>query len=202
MARKDQPSSRERILAAAVELVRTKGPTASGTAEILAKANAPRGSFYFHFPDGKEQLIAEAIDRWAAETLQTYVDALADHSVPIAQRLETFIISAADALAARDYTTGCAVAATVYEASATSPTLRHRTAEALESWTTYIANVLTDEGLPENVADAYADTIIAALEGAEMIARATQSTQPLTHVATTLGTAVAAATDRAKHRLG
>ena len=47
-------SAREDMLSAAIELFRARGFEGVGVAELLSKANAPRGSLYFHFPGGKE----------------------------------------------------------------------------------------------------------------------------------------------------
>jgi len=193
---KDQPSSRERILDATVELLRMKGPNASGTAEILARAHAPRGSFYFHFPDGKDQLIAEAIGRHSENTAEAIQTALADRSVPISQRIERFIIDTAGALINNDYQVGCAVGATVLEASTTSPSLRQETAAAFKLWTSIIAAAFADEGIEPELSTALADTIIAGLEGAEMMARSLIDPAPLEHVARTLATVTAAAVNQ------
>src|SRR5688572_33233071 len=65
-------SAREDMLAAAVELFRARGYAGVGVAELLEKSGAPRGSLYFHFPGGKEQVGAEAVARVGAEVAQRY----------------------------------------------------------------------------------------------------------------------------------
>ncbi|MDQ6805641.1 MAG: TetR/AcrR family transcriptional regulator [Actinomycetota bacterium] len=191
----DRPNSRERLLDAAGDLLRTKGPAASGTTEILARANAPRGSFYFHFPDGKEQLVAEAVERCAAATEAAMIDALEDRSIPMPQRIERFVKAVAAELVADDYRLGCAVGATVLEASATSPSLRQVTETAFLSWTSALIERFAAEGVDPDRASVLADAVIAGLEGATMMARARRDPAPLEHVATTLGAMVAAALD-------
>lgn len=188
----NRPSSRERLLDATVELLRTKGPTASGTTEILARAEAPRGSFYFHFPDGKEQLVTEALARAAAATQRAMMAALQDRSVALPQQIEGFITSVALDLAADEYRLGCAIGATVLEASATSPSLREVTETAFASWTSVLTDHLAAEGIAPDRAAALADSVVAGLEGATMMARARRDAAPLLHVATTLGALVAA----------
>src|SRR4051812_6112406 len=71
-------STRERLIDATVSLMRTKGAAASGTKEILELAGAPRGSFYHHFPNGKDQLVLAALERAAAATLLSLTEPLAD----------------------------------------------------------------------------------------------------------------------------
>ena len=50
------PDTRERILTAAQRLFRKRGYHATGLSDILEAANAPKGSLYHHFPDGKEAI--------------------------------------------------------------------------------------------------------------------------------------------------
>src|SRR6266536_1557545 len=57
------PSSRERLLDVAVDLLQRQGFHGTGLNELLARSGAPRGSLYHYFPGGKEQIGAEAIAR-------------------------------------------------------------------------------------------------------------------------------------------
>ena len=59
--------TRERILRAAVRLFQQRGYHGTGLSEILAEADAPKGSLYHHFPQGKAQLGVAAIDAVAAD---------------------------------------------------------------------------------------------------------------------------------------
>ena len=59
MSNKNQ--SREKILQAATRLFHLNGYHATGLNQILQESGAPKGSLYYHFPNGKEQLAAEAI---------------------------------------------------------------------------------------------------------------------------------------------
>lgn len=189
----DRPSSRERLLNAAVQLLRTKGPTASGTKEMLDTAGAPRGSLYFHFPDGKDQLVAEALRRAAATTGRAIATALDDHSVGLPERIERLVLDISAELIAEDYRLGCAIGATALETAATTPTLRQVTEAAFASWTATLVDRFGAEGIAPDRAAALADSVVAGMEGATMLARARQDTAPLHHVAATLRTAVAAA---------
>jgi AcrR family transcriptional regulator len=59
--------ARERILRAAIRLFQQRGYHGAGLSEILADAEAPRGSLFHHFPNGKAQLGVAAIESVAAE---------------------------------------------------------------------------------------------------------------------------------------
>lgn len=198
----DLPSTRERLLTAAVRLLRTKGPAASGTKEMLDVAGAPRGSFYFHFPDGKDQLVAEALHRAAATTGDAIAAALSDHSVGLPERIERLLLGIADELVAEDYRLGCAVGATTLQTAATTPALRQVAETAFASWTATLTDHFTAEGIASGEALALADSVVAGMEGATMLARARHDTAPLRHAAATLRTAVAAALAPTPRRRG
>ncbi len=55
--------SRARMVRSAATLIRTRGVSGTSLSDVLAHSGAPRGSIYHHFPQGKEQLAADAI-RW------------------------------------------------------------------------------------------------------------------------------------------
>lgn len=63
----DRPlSTKERLIRSAADLFRKSGYTGVGVSEILAAANAPKGSLYHHFPNGKADL-AVASATWASD---------------------------------------------------------------------------------------------------------------------------------------
>jgi TetR/AcrR family transcriptional repressor of lmrAB and yxaGH operons len=62
-----EPSTRERILRAAISLFQQRGYHGVGLTEILTEAQAPKGSLYHHFPQGKAQLAVAAVESVAAD---------------------------------------------------------------------------------------------------------------------------------------
>jgi TetR/AcrR family transcriptional repressor of lmrAB and yxaGH operons len=59
---KNKTCSREKILTAASMLFQVKGYNATGLSEILKESGSPKGSLYYYFPGGKEELALEAIN--------------------------------------------------------------------------------------------------------------------------------------------
>lgn len=55
--------TRDRLLDATQELVDTAGYFGTGLNQVIAASGAPRGSLYFHFPGGKDQLVGESVRR-------------------------------------------------------------------------------------------------------------------------------------------
>ncbi|MDQ2717139.1 MAG: TetR/AcrR family transcriptional regulator, partial [Chloroflexota bacterium] len=56
-------TTREQIIEATCDLLEAQGYHATGLNQILAESGAPKGSLYYYFPQGKEELTAAAIDR-------------------------------------------------------------------------------------------------------------------------------------------
>ena len=53
--------TRARILLTMARLIEKQGYHATGLNEIIRESGAPKGSVYYYFPGGKEQIGAEAI---------------------------------------------------------------------------------------------------------------------------------------------
>jgi AcrR family transcriptional regulator len=65
----DSDDVRTRMVRAAATLIGARGVSATSFADVLEASGAPRGSIYHHFPGGKRQLVAEAVD-WTSEQVQ------------------------------------------------------------------------------------------------------------------------------------
>jgi TetR/AcrR family transcriptional regulator, transcriptional repressor for nem operon len=66
--------TRERILAAATELIHQRGFKNTGVAEILAASGVPRGSFYFYF-ESKEELGCVLLARYRERQREALTEA-------------------------------------------------------------------------------------------------------------------------------
>ena len=67
----------------ASSLFANQGYHATGISEILKKSNAPKGSLYYYFPQGKEQLAQEALQKTAEKISTEILDVLAKASTPL-----------------------------------------------------------------------------------------------------------------------
>src|SRR4051794_37389589 len=65
--------TRSQIIAAASAAFERDGFGGAGLSAILGASGAPRGSLYFHFPRGKEELAVAAIES-ALEQLQPIIE--------------------------------------------------------------------------------------------------------------------------------
>lgn len=164
------------MIAGAVRLLAQQGLQATSFSEVLALTGAPRGSIYHHFPGGKDQLVAAAVDAAGAHALAV-LDPLAG-SDP-ATVTETFLGLWRLLLERTDTTVGCAVLAVTV--ATRSDELLDQAGAVFRSWRSRLAELLAAGGLAD--ADAFAATLIAASEGAVVLARASRSLEPFDAVA-------------------
>ncbi|HEY3982097.1 MAG TPA: TetR/AcrR family transcriptional regulator [Streptosporangiaceae bacterium] len=167
-------SARERMVDSAVVLLAQRGFQGASFTEVLAHSKAPRGSIYHHFPAGKEQLIAAAVD-YAGARAVVLLDAL--DGLSAAEMVDAFMAMWRAVLERSGFTAGCSVLAVTV--SADSAELLARAGEVFRAWQARLAALFADAGLAGDDADGLATLMIAASEGAVVLARAQQALAPL-----------------------
>ncbi len=73
------PDSKAKTVIAAVKLFSQRGYHGTALNDILDAAGSPRGSLYFHFPKGKEE-IGEAASGFAGEVVRQVIATAAETS--------------------------------------------------------------------------------------------------------------------------
>ncbi|MER5930678.1 TetR/AcrR family transcriptional regulator [Streptomyces sp. NPDC002054] len=176
--------TRARILTAATELFRRQGYAATGMKQIVAAAEAPYGSAYHFFPDGKAQLGEEVVRTSGAAYLALIGELFADPEADPALATGAAFRAAAETLHELDYTDPCPIATVALEVASTHEGLRRATAEVFASWVEALAAFYAGAGIPVPAAQATATSVIALLEGAFMLGRAGRSREPVLAAAT------------------
>jgi AcrR family transcriptional regulator len=171
-------NTRERIVEASAELFRRQGYSATGVKQIVEAARAPFGSLYHFFPGGKEQLGAEAI-RVSGALYELLIPAVIDPAPDPVSGVRAFFAGAAEHLRETDYEDACPIATVALEVSSSSETMRRACAGVFESWIGQGAAGHTRAGLSPKKARELTIGMLAALEGAFVLARALRSTEPL-----------------------
>jgi TetR/AcrR family transcriptional repressor of lmrAB and yxaGH operons len=170
--------SKEKTLAAATLLFRRQGFHGTALHDVLAVAGSPRGSLYFHFPGGKEQIGEAALDL-AGEAVRARIARAAEAS-PSA---EAFLTGIARAMAAdleqSDFCNGCPIATTALETAAQSEVLGAAARRAFQGWEQEIARGLSRFGAKPDDAAFAATAILSQIEGALLLARTYRSVEPL-----------------------
>ena len=170
--------SKGKTLAAAIRLLRQQGYLGTSLHDILAASGSPRGSLYFHFPGGKEE-IGEAALVLAGETLRQAIARAAETSASAETFLVGLVRGTAAHLEGSDYREGCPIATTALETAIQSEVLGTATRNAFKSWETEIARGLTRFGVARDVADRVATLVLSQLEGALLLSRTYRSLEPM-----------------------
>jgi AcrR family transcriptional regulator len=179
---------RERMVFSAAQLIRRDGVTATGMRNVAAHAQAPRGSLQHYFPDGKEQLVNEAVTwagHYAGSRISRFLGAMSQPSpsglfaAMVGQWTEEF--------QSAGFAAGCPVAAATVDCADTVESTRSAAAAAFADWRAPIAEALAEMGVPADKAESLATLMLSALEGAILIARAEQDVRALTTVVEELG---------------
>ena len=174
--------SRQRMLDSAAELFHAQGYHATGLNQVVAVSGAPKGSMYFHFPGGKEQLAAEAM-RMSAQRLCDTMREVVTAAPDAASGIRAVVELLADVLTGSDFQRGCPLAAVTLDAAGDSEQIREACAQGYASWRALIAEFLTGHGLAADRADTLATVVLAAIEGALLVAKAGHDITPLGAVA-------------------
>lgn len=170
--------TRERIVEASAELLARQGYNATGVKQIVTAAQAPFGSLYHFFPRGKEQLGAEAI-RVSGAMYEQLIEAVFDPAPDLITGVRLFFAGAAAHLEETDFADACPIATVALEVSSVSEEMRMACAGVFESWIATGAERAQRAGIPADRARELIIAMLAALEGAFVLARATRSTEPL-----------------------
>jgi AcrR family transcriptional regulator len=172
--------TRQKMLDAALEVVRERGAAGVTVDEVLTRSGAPRGSVYHHFPNGRAQLIQETLT-YAGESFAGMLERAAHNGTDaLLTRLVAFWTRV---LEDSDFRAGCPIVPTAGDGGGENAELAHRAALILDGWRRTIAAAFEAEGCSAPDAHALATTVLSSIFGAVGMCRAMRSLDPLFQVA-------------------
>lgn len=166
------PNTRSRILTAAQRLFRQRGYHATGLADILQLAGAPKGSMYHHFPGGKEAIGVCVIESITAGLLGLLAASRARSAEALVRQVGAQMATVMEKTSYELCTLFAAFAAE----RKTSPLLGDAVARAYEALASAIEQRLRSEGHAPRAAKDTALTVTVLLEGGSLLSQAQQST--------------------------
>lgn len=165
---------RGRMVASAAELLARRGLEGTSFADVLEHSGAPRGSVYHHFPDGKGQLVLEAVDLAGSNALDWLE---MKRGAPPDEIVGWFVHIWRELLRRSRFEVGCAVLAVTVATD--SPVVLDRAAAVFRSWRQRLAELFEIGGLSAEDAASFSTVLIASTEGAVVLSRAEQNSEPL-----------------------
>jgi len=177
--------TKTRMIEATGRLLQEQGYFGTSLKQILEQSESPRGSLYFHFPEGKEQLacaaLSDAGNSWRQRTEQAVSDA-----PDLASAIGAVCAMLSEELVASEFRAGCPLATVALEAAATVDAVHEICSEHYSGWQSFIGDKLVSVGVPQEVSPALATLVLSAIEGALLLSRAHRSVEPLNQVAASL----------------
>lgn len=174
-----------RLVASMLELIQVHGYSGTGLATVGQHAGAPRGSLYFHFPQGKQALGERAVEL-ATERFRDLLAAAVEEPGSPGAVVRRVVDVLTGMLEESDFRLGCPVSVVTLEMGAQSERLRAACAGAFESWIALVAEYLVARGRPASTARTVATVVVSTVEGAVVVSRAQRSVEPLRFAAEVL----------------
>lgn len=171
------PGTRDRLIAAMLHALSTRGLHGVGLNELLAEAKAPKGVLYHHFPGGKTELAVAAIDYVVLRITQRLTFLFNRHG-DLAHALDAWLTDAQKMLHVSGYEAGCPLATVALESTSEDKAIREAIAKGFDAIRDTLKDALTTNGLDLERADSLASLIISAYEGGLIQARVAESKKP------------------------
>ena len=168
-------ATKDRLIRAAADLFRRRGYHGVGLSELLNAADAPKGSLYHHFPNGKSDL-ALAAATWASDEMLRLIAASFEPAESFEAGTRTLCHKAAKMFDNSGQWDGCPISATLFEGPDNTG-FREHAHHLYEGWITEVTHHAARLGEP--TPRDTADTLFILLQGGWQLARARQSSDEL-----------------------
>jgi TetR/AcrR family transcriptional regulator, lmrAB and yxaGH operons repressor len=133
--------TRDRLLDAASRLIQQRGYHGTSVSEILEESGAPKGSLYFHFPGGKNQLVTEAARISVERSTQWLRETFSNMKEP-AKGVRDLFATYAAIMRETNFTFGCLESALVLDSvaglSEVEELCKHSFEEAINGFLRYV----------------------------------------------------------------
>lgn len=175
-------NARDQILQTTCDLLEKQGYHGTGLNEIVKESGAPKGSLYYYFPEGKEQITAEAVlQSGRAVSERIHAGLATSSSAPKA--IHDFIVLIAENVERSGFAAGGPLAAVAMETATTSERINLACREAYGMLQAAFTEKLLESGFPPAKAQELGTFITASIEGGIILSRVAHSADPLRLVA-------------------
>jgi TetR/AcrR family transcriptional repressor of nem operon len=172
--------TRQRIVEAALYLFWLRGYTATGIAEILERANANAGSFYYCFKT-KEELLLAVLELYIQTLMPIVVQPVLSQVQDPVERVFGILEFYRKNLLSTGCTYGCPIGRLALEIPEEQFRVHKRLADNFDGWTAAVEKCLEDarERIPEAVnLKTLSKFVLTVMEGGVMQARAHRAVEP------------------------
>ena len=175
-------TARDQILQTTCALLEKQGYHGTGLNEIVKESGAPKGSLYYYFPDGKEQITAEAVLQSGKETAERIRMGLKESS-SASRAVYDFVLKVADNVELSGFAAGSPLTAVAMETATQSERINLACREAYGMLQSAFNEKLLECGFTKAKSDELATFIVASIEGGIILSRTSHTADPLRLVA-------------------
>ncbi len=176
-------NTRETILDTAGRLFFTQGYHATGLNQIIKESEAPKGSLYYYFQGGKEELALECIRRIGKDVANTFWNKLSGEG-PVSEVLPRMMLELAEEMKREDFANFMPFSFwAAAETSCVSNPLRQACTDVFRSWQAVLADKLELDGVERPEAESLSLLLITMMEGTLIVATTTKDVAALTTAA-------------------
>lgn len=174
-------NKRIKLLEATGDLIECQGYHATGLNQIIKESGAPKGSLYHHFPGGKEDLVAHAVNE-IHQTMVTRSTAKLAELEDAGDAIAGLVLQIAHYGEQSNWMKGPPLTAVTLETATTSDLINEACQNAYHALEEVIANRLRQSNLLEEDVLTLATLTVSLLEGSSILARTYHDARPM-HVA-------------------
>lgn len=182
---------RKALIQTTIRLLRKQGYAATGLSEILKISKAPKGSLYYYFPKGKEELAATSITAASNTVLET-LEKLERSTSSVGEFMSRYCAMLANWMELSNFSEGCPISTTLLEMVPISNVISKAGYEGFASWKQVFIRILIKDGLEETDAKKKATVLMSTVQGALLLSRVEQTSAPLMAVGNNFALSLAA----------
>lgn len=168
-------TTRDRMLEAAIVLMRRTGVSGAGINEIVKESGAPKGSMYHFFPGGKREILASALELYARRVVAFIDESLAKGKTPEA-KVKALFKAFQRRIEGFEYRQSCAAGCVSLDLDEDTEPVRLAAQAAFADYIAVIERHF-DLGSPK-ATRSFAGFVLTAIEGAYVRGRAEQASRP------------------------
>jgi TetR/AcrR family transcriptional regulator, lmrAB and yxaGH operons repressor len=167
--------TRERLIEAAITLMRRAGLSGAGINEIVRESGAPKGSVYYFFPQGKQQIVKEGLAQYS-ERIVEFIDSTLSSKRKPGDKVKALFNAFAERIELGEFRQSCPVGTVCLDLDSELEDLRFVVAAAFDQYVRAIEAHFPFHD--RRRAKSFAGLLLTAIEGAYIRGRADGSSKP------------------------
>ncbi|CAM4306992.1 MAG: TetR/AcrR family transcriptional regulator [Paenibacillus macerans] len=170
--------TRQILIETTAKLLQNQGYNATGLNQITQLSGTPKGSLYYHFPEGKEQLACEAVSHTKNVTLANLRSVL-DSKADATQAVQELLMVLAEQVDRKNAELGIPLGVIAHETAGSNENIRKACCGVYNAWIAEFENKFVACGYAPEEAKEIAVSINALIEGSMIMCMTQRDSAPL-----------------------